>query len=371
LNSGKDQEEVEKFINILETILEGNVFQSNNKIYKQTFGTPMGSPLSPVIANIYMEDFEERALKNSLLKPKLWLRYVDDILIVWPHSNSDLELFLEFLNNIEPTIQFTYEKEENGSLPFLDVLLTRSPNNTIQTTVYRKPTHTNQYLHATSCHHPQQKLNVLKTLYNRATSVCSSESTLKSEMNTLKSIAHSNGFTHQQHINSITKQPKISKYGPKRKKAFIPFHPATYKQVAKNLNKYAIETVFIPPSKIYQILPSSKDKISISEKRGIYKIPCGDCSKVYIGQTTRNLGIRIKEHKDYLRLGHPEKSGIANHAFEKDHCITWNDAKIISQPKTAFSLNWTEAIEIIKHPNNTNQNSAFKIPYIWNTFFKN
>lgn len=50
----------------------------------------MGLPLSPIVANLYMETFVERALGTAALQPKKWLRYVDDTITVWPHSNEQL-----------------------------------------------------------------------------------------------------------------------------------------------------------------------------------------------------------------------------------------------------------------------------------------
>ena len=57
--------------------------------------------------------------------------------------------------------------EENGSIPFLDVRITKRPDATLSHQVYRKPTHTEQYLHVDPHHHPAQKLGVIKTLATR------------------------------------------------------------------------------------------------------------------------------------------------------------------------------------------------------------
>jgi hypothetical protein len=54
----------------------------------------MGSSLSPVVSNIFMEHFEKLALETGDLKPAVWLRYVDDTFVVWPHGPSSLQEFL-------------------------------------------------------------------------------------------------------------------------------------------------------------------------------------------------------------------------------------------------------------------------------------
>ena len=101
----------------------------------------MGNPLSPVIANFYMEKFEEHALETVTLGPKAWLRYVDDTFVIWSHGDKELENFLCHLNSICPRIQFTMEKEEKGELAFLDVKV-YSRNETLGHKVHRKVTHT-------------------------------------------------------------------------------------------------------------------------------------------------------------------------------------------------------------------------------------
>ena len=78
----------------------------------------MGSPLSPVIANIYMEAFEEEALDKASKRPSMWIRYVDSTFVIWPHGRKELQAFHNHLNNLRNSIKFTMEEEENGSIPF-------------------------------------------------------------------------------------------------------------------------------------------------------------------------------------------------------------------------------------------------------------
>ena len=72
-----------------------------------------------------MERFEKLILESASLKPKVWFRYVDDTFVVWNHGEVELQLFLQQINSKNENIQFTMEKEENGQLPFLDVLISR------------------------------------------------------------------------------------------------------------------------------------------------------------------------------------------------------------------------------------------------------
>ena len=92
----------------------------------------MGSSLSPAIANLFITYFENKELNNANRKPKLWLRYVRDIFVVWPHGKDELQAFLEYINSIYSRIQFTLELEQNNKLPFLDVLITKTRKGTLQ-----------------------------------------------------------------------------------------------------------------------------------------------------------------------------------------------------------------------------------------------
>ena len=106
----------------------------------------MGSPVSAVIiANLYMEEFEERAIATAIYKPKIWKQYVDDTFTI---------LDKDYLNSQQPTIRFTMEIEKDNTIPFLDTSVSRDSNSLLTTSVYRKPTHTDQYL-AYDSHHPQ------------------------------------------------------------------------------------------------------------------------------------------------------------------------------------------------------------------------
>ena len=83
------------FLQLIRLCVESNSFSFEGKFYSQTFGVAMGSPLSPVLANLYMEFFESELLPSLPIRPSLWLRYVDDVFALWPHNSASFPGFLE------------------------------------------------------------------------------------------------------------------------------------------------------------------------------------------------------------------------------------------------------------------------------------
>jgi len=142
-------------IELLEFVLTTRYFRFRGQLYCQTFGAAMGSPVSPLVADIYMEYLEQTAIATVPLdiKPTFWKRYVDDILeVVKRHGVVDLT---EHLNEVDNTgsIKFTYESERNDSMPFLDTLIVKKPDGHVKLLIYRKQTHTDQYLNFDSHTH--------------------------------------------------------------------------------------------------------------------------------------------------------------------------------------------------------------------------
>ena len=62
----------------------------------------------------------------------------------------------------------------------------------------------------------------------------------------------------------------------------------------------------------------------------VYRIPCGTCPKVYIGQTGRTLEHRLKEHKRALTSGNVSQSAVAEHAMDESHTIKWEEAEVVN-----------------------------------------
>ena len=161
-------------------------FSFNGEIFQQTDGVAMGSPLGPVIANIFMSELENELVPTLNDKMHVWLRYVDDTFTII--KEDEIENIKGILNNYHASIKFTHEIEDGGNLPFLDVNVTRNLDGFFSTSVYRKQTDTNIYVHWEAYAPKIWKIGTLKGLFRRAFLVSSDENRLKLEIDFLKQV---------------------------------------------------------------------------------------------------------------------------------------------------------------------------------------
>ena len=327
---------------------ETTYFEMGSDIYWQEEGLAMGSPLSPVLANIYMEYFEEMALGSIPLNPSMWLRYIDDTFILWPHQ-EDVQILMNHVNSIRPSIQFTMEKEQDNKLSFLDVLITPTEHG-FCTSVYRKPTFTGHYLNFHS-HHPYNvKKGIVCCLQHRAKAISSDEK----EMDSLKETLHQNNYPESITSATINLDHKTEEDTRKLTTVCLPYARGLAENVQKIYNPYNIRTTFRSESTLrrhlLQVKPPTKYRM---KKNCVYSIPCS-CGKVYKGETYRPLKVRLEEHRKAVVWGEIEKSGMADHIWREkgNHLPLWVEVEIIKWN----SLNWKIHSGILFHPISRNKN---------------
>jgi hypothetical protein len=355
-------------------VLTTTYFQYNGEFFEQADGVAMGSPLSPAVANLFMEHFEEKALNSAPLRPKVFLRFVDDTFIVWPHGVETLKDFLAHMNSQHPNIVFTMEMESDGRLPFLDVLVQRKADGQLGHSVYRKPTHTDLYLHAESHHHPSQGAAVLTTLFHRAATISDAEH-LGPELKHLKTTFRQNGYSDKSVSLALrrTLHRRESETAEDKEKplakACLPFVSTISGKIARILRRYKIETIHKPPTKLKDMLVRAKDPIGLKTP-GVYRVPCG-CGKSYIGETGRTIETRLKEHRRHLRLGQLEKSAIAEHWAGCDKDIQFQETKLLCRSSGYWERLTKEAIEIRLEENIFNRDSGYAVSNTWKPVIKN
>ena len=179
-----------QILNLLSILLRTTYFKFNDQFYQQTDGAAMGGPTSAIISEIYMQALEMTAITTADHPQKIWERHADDVFSVI--QQTYLQELLHHINSLHPQMQFTKE-EQDSILPFLDTLVQRNQDKTISVKVYRKPTHTNQYLNYTSHHSTSAKQSVITALFDRADNIVSGEKDKEEEKQHILAALQQNG----------------------------------------------------------------------------------------------------------------------------------------------------------------------------------
>ena len=327
---------------LLKLVLENCVLTFQDKFFKQLHGATMCSPCSPVVANIYMEYFEDLALGPQLPIPvKDWKRYVDDVFSIIPKDNRDT--MLQYLNSIDPHIKFTIEQpNEEGGIPFLDTF-PKPKGEGRAVSVYRKPTHMDRYLDFNSSHPISAKWAVVRALMDWAKNVCSDPDILAKEMEHQNRVLCYNNYPQWM----IDKWGKSDKHDPiihpetgvEIQKHFyisVPYFPGLSESYMKIFKYTPIQVCFKGLNTLKSLLMHPKDKISTNQKKDIvyhWEWQADQCNSSYIGETSGALGKRVKEHsksatsailKHCIDFHHPPPSINDFSIIEKDPSwITW------------------------------------------------
>ena len=154
----------------------------------------MGTPLAPVLATIFMSLYESKWLnENNFNKSKLYLRYVDDILAAFANEQDSLN-FLKFLNNRQPNIKFTVEKQINYSIAFLDLFISGVNNQNLTLQTYQKWTFAGLLLKYKSFTSFSYKISVIKCLIHRSFEISNNWNSFDNDINNIKSNLTKNAF---------------------------------------------------------------------------------------------------------------------------------------------------------------------------------
>ena len=267
-------------------------------------------------------------------------RFVDDTFTIIQKAHKDA--FIDHINSIDSNIHFTYEDtKEDGCIPFLDMLITSDGEGRLNTTVYRKPTHTDQYLHWDSHHAITSKYSMIGTLYHRARTVCSNLDQLqKEEKHLFKSLSRckypnwalnrvklkSQSPALKQRKDNSNKPAPNNNRGPKTH-IVVPYHQGLTESFTRTCKKYGIEVHLKGGHTIKDFLMAPKDKDQILKRSGvIYRYKCDrvDCDHEYIRESARNFEERFKEH---LKAPSP----IHDHINTSGHSVTIDNFSILGR----------------------------------------
>ena len=333
-------------------------FIFENNYYDQIDGVAMGSPLAPILANLFMGHHERLWLQDcSNCKPDFYKRYVDDIFAVFENEEKALKFF-DYINNKHPNIKFTMEKEQDKQIAFLDVLINN--NDSLKTSIFHKKTYTGLLLNYLSFTPSVYKFGLIRTLIDRTYKINNTWTGFDLDMKQLKTVLSKNQYpsnvvdsevkeylhkvinpkdTDEQKTEPITrffKLPFIGSYSTLVKKKIS----SLAKKYCKEIN---VKIVFT--SKKVGSFFSPKDCLPNELKSFVvYKFQCASCEASYVGETYRHISTRIHEH-----LRTDKKSHVYKHIHSSPVCKETASAdcfSILDTASTIYQLKVKEGLHI-------------------------
>ena len=344
-------------------------FSFDGVMYRQIDGVAMGSPLGPVLANIFVGYCESKLEQAHW--PLMYNRFVDDAFAVFNNEEESHDFFRE-LNELHPALKFTTDAETDNQFPFLDVDVRRQDGK-FRRSVYRKKTFTGLYTRWESFGPASQKIALIRSLTSRAVKICT-DNALPDEVAKLKELFANNGYPTQ--IVERTISDTIAKHEskaadcvnvkeePDRDRVFLRL--PWLGNVSNRYRKQVTETVMdcypqVKPQVVFTTRPAfngrTKDVLpTTSRSFVVYHFTCS-CELTYVGRTSQCLSERIKQHipvsmlKSEARPGAVKRtdSAIMRHLKSNRQCIRedlHSAFKVLAQARSRPHLDILEALYI-------------------------
>ena len=287
--------------------------------YKQVDGLAMGSPPAPHLANGWLSQFEN-IIKGEA---KIYDRYMDDI--IREIEKSKAEERLDEINHLHRNLKFTTEIEEqetpnhSGKLPFLDMMVIHDHDTgQLFSTWYNKPTDTGLIMNYHALATKRYKRSLVSGFVYRVYRACSSWQFFHESLEKAKRILELNQYPPtfydtiiRETLENIIRAEDKQKIEPSAETTtksekiplIIQYRGKSTEDYARALHKAGAPcTIVMTLRKLKTLLPSLKPPVEKMIKSGVvYKLTCPSCSACYVGQTTRHMQSRYKEH--LLRTG--------------------------------------------------------------------
>ena len=299
-----------EFKQLLKFATKESMFMFNNKYYKQVDGIAMGSPLGPVMANIFLSHSETIWLEQCLedITPKYYRRYVDDIFVLFDNEEK-CNSFCQYINTKHPNLKFKAEYEQDNTISFLDVLIERQQNK-FTTNVYRKDTFSGVFSNYNSFIPKSYKSGLILSLLFRLSKIVSDPEIYIQEVGKLKDILLKNAYPYHfidtcfQRFQRIRPPPIANNETNNQITIVLPYLGKFTANVQKELKR--MFKTSLPKFNIRLISKSSyrianlfrfKDTYPESITSNInYLYTCSSCKAAYVGKTYRHKRVRLCEH---------------------------------------------------------------------------
>ncbi|XP_075150624.1 uncharacterized protein LOC142224722 [Haematobia irritans] len=293
----------QKILQILQFCLnDNNYFKQDDTFYHQTYGMPMGNPLSPTIANIVLDNLLDEVileLNSKNIKIKLITKYVDDLLAII--NKDDEQEIMKLLNSYHTKIQFTIEKEKNGEIPYLDMKMIKDGSSII-TDWYTKTTASGRMINYHSTQPKTMKINtasnfIQKVIVPFIPKLTECKTWLRSIEEETTTIAYKSNDTLQRLFTTKTNRT----------------------------DKMQLDNV------VYELTCNGNERET--------------CNMHYVGTTRRQLKIRMAEHEADINK-HRESTALAQHIKESGHSIDFKAVKILDRERNENKRYTLESLRI-------------------------
>ena len=353
-----------ELLRLLEINLTKNDFVFNGEFFLQIKGTAMGKKFAPSYANIFMAQWEASALASCRKRPLCYLRYLDDVWGVWPHSRSEFDDFLAVLNAHDPSITLK-SCTSASSVDFLDTTTFKGPDFattlTLDVKVFFKPTDTHALLHASSFHPKHTFAGLLKSQLLRFSRICSRQSDFMAAVKTLFTALAPRGYSRSARraalkTYKVTRPPVVGPRLPlitmhSTSSAFLARrvreHFKWFQDVTALLPRHGIIAAYrknrnlrdllvrakMPPrtergsnrrSEFYLYRPWARNPhtgaVFATQRHSgpatsncVYLIRCLTCGVQYVGETGNTLLTRFTQHRYNVRHGKETHLPLVEH----------------------------------------------------------
>jgi len=311
-----------ELITLLRTVLKQNYFQYKQQIYKQNTGLAMGAPSSSILSELFLQYIEHTKIYDILNKHSIlgYFRYVDDILLVYDITVTNINTVLDEFNNVAQPMFFTMEKEVNNQLNFLDITVKKA-NNSLHFEIYRKPTSTDIIIPHESNHPIEHKISAIRYLQDRNNTYPTTTNSKQKEQHIITQILQNNHYDHD-----ILKKPKYKKHNgeenTKKRWAKFTYTGKETRYITKLFRKSNIGIAYTTRDNLRHLLHHRQTNTTQNtyNRNGVYKLTCTECDKQYIGQTGRPFHVRYKEHAREYKYA-SNKSNYAKHLLDNKHTM--------------------------------------------------
>lgn len=300
------------FIRLLQLCACDVLMLTHDGFYKQVDGLAMGSPPAPLLANGWLSKYDPTIQGDA----KLYYRYMDDI--IRSIKRHEIDSILRAINELHPMLQFTIEREIDGRLAFLDMLIIRL-NQKLSSTWYNKPTDTGLVMNYLALSPKKYKRSVVSGFVHRIFRACSTWENFHSSLSRAKRILERNQYPpqfyepiiHQALEKLIVKSQQDNHQAAGENESqekpdevpklmiFLQYRGKVTEDFCRALKKCSAPVnPVMTLRKLKTVMPSLKPRVEKKIRSDlVYKITCPRCQACYVGFTHQHLCSRYQDHR--------------------------------------------------------------------------